>query len=296
MDEIIINNEKIEDDFSLNEEQLTKKLKEENQKNPLDNFQVTNPFTLNMNVNMNDDTERAAYYQKIKEIEKPLGMDVNELIPIFKDILQGDTNALASPEFTTLNLANIKAAIDWLYNNNSLDDRIKGLLANDSWRLAYRAKPPTAEEFLTYGYIGPQAETIFEPVRRHFIESFNPTKPYRTTVLTPCIGWGKAQPIYTEIKTPKGWDKLENLHVGDKVETPSGKEATIIKEWPQGEIDLYEITFEDGRTVECSLEHLWKVSYRRDDKGEKIWDLVETKFMIEHPELTFEIPDTSYYS
>jgi len=304
----------------LPDEKLSKLIQKENKINPLEDFQPSNPFTLNL-IDPLLDTEKSAYFMKKANLEKPFNLDLNELIPVFKDILSGDKNALMDPQFNCLNLANIKLAIDWLQANNSLNPNMKDLLGTESWRLVYRAKPPTAEEFLSYAYLGPQSETMYEPVREHFIEAFSPIKPYRTVVLTPHIGWGKSlftvlanlyistctslmwhpykffgqsQPLDCKVYTKEGYKLMGDIKVGDKVLTPENTEAEVIQIHPQGKIATYEIELDDGRKTRCSAQHLWKVSYRIDSNGEKIWETVNTQFMIDNPDLDFELPDFYY--
>jgi hypothetical protein len=48
------------------------------------------------------------------------------------------------------------------------------------------------EEFLTPYYIGPQAESMYAPVKHALIEFWNPLEPYRTFILIAHIGWGKS--------------------------------------------------------------------------------------------------------
>ena len=51
------------------------------------------------------------------------------------------------------------------------------------------------------------------------------------------------------------------------------------------------ITLDNGKTVLCHRDHIWKVSFRKDKDGNPIYELVTTQFMIEHPELEFDIPE-----
>lgn len=111
---------------------------------------------------------------------------------IFQDILDGNEEALKSPEFTSLNFNNIKAAIEWLAKTDSLNDGFKSGLISEGWRLNYKCKPPTPEEFLTTKYLGPTAETLHEPLKKAFCEFMNPLSPYRNAILSLCIGWGKS--------------------------------------------------------------------------------------------------------
>lgn len=77
-------------------------------------------------------------------------------------------------------------------------------------------------------------------------------------------GVGKAQPLYSKIKTPNGWVLMGDIQVGDNVLTPSGRVAKVAGVYPQGVRDVYQITFRDGRTAESCLEHLWKVNIRSE--------------------------------
>ena len=70
---------------------------------------------------------------------------------------------------------------------------------------------------------------------------------------------GKAQPLYSKIKTPNGWTTMGEIKIGDIVSAPDGTSTKITHLFPQGLKDVYKITFEDGRSTECCKEHLWRV-------------------------------------
>lgn len=72
-------------------------------------------------------------------------------------------------------------------------------------------------------------------------------------------GIGKAQPLDALIHTPNGWSTMGDMTVGTVVSTPDGGSAVVNGVFPQGEREVYKITFADGRSVEASDEHLWKV-------------------------------------
>jgi len=82
-------------------------------------------------------------------------------------------------------------------------------------------------------------------------------------------GTGKAQPLNSDILTPKGWVKMGDVKVDDFIIGEDGKEHKIIEIHPQGEIDIYEVSFSDGTTTKCSGEHLWYTE-TSDDKPNKI--------------------------
>lgn len=73
-------------------------------------------------------------------------------------------------------------------------------------------------------------------------------------------GVGKAQPLYAKILTPTGWTTMGEVKVNDEVLTPNGETTKIVGIFPQGEKDIYRITFKDGKETEACGEHLWKVS------------------------------------
>lgn len=68
---------------------------------------------------------------------------------------------------------------------------------------------------------------------------------------------GKAQPLDATVMTPGGPKTMGSLSLGDEVCTPNGKSAKIVGVFPQGEIDIYKVSFTDGSSTECCKEHLW---------------------------------------
>ena len=72
-------------------------------------------------------------------------------------------------------------------------------------------------------------------------------------------GVGKAQPLDSKILTKNGWVKMGNVEVGDIIRAPDGTDILVTGVYPQGEKEIYKITFNDGRTAESCKEHIWKV-------------------------------------
>ena len=77
--------------------------------------------------------------------------------------------------------------------------------------------------------------------------------------ITSKAGCGKAMPNDTVIPTPTGDKLLGNIKVGDYVFNRFGKPVKVLGVYPQGELDAYEVRFDDGRTAICNDEHLWSV-------------------------------------
>lgn len=76
---------------------------------------------------------------------------------------------------------------------------------------------------------------------------------------------GKAQPLTAKVRTPRGWTVMGNLRVGDQVSSVDGASSVVTGVFPQGEKQVYRITFSDGRSTRCCGDHLWRVYYRNWD-------------------------------
>ena len=111
---------------------------------------------------------------------------------ILKDTLQADPEALKRLDSMNLDMNAIKTALDFLQNNPHLSDKDKNELILNSWRVNFRDRPPTPEEFLTEKYLGPTAKTIYPRVKKVFTEFMDPTKHYSKCILYPFISFGKS--------------------------------------------------------------------------------------------------------
>ena len=73
-------------------------------------------------------------------------------------------------------------------------------------------------------------------------------------------GSGKVLPNDADIVTPFGYRKNGDLKIGSILIDPcTGGFERVIQIFEHPNHDFYEITFDDGSTIECGLEHLWKV-------------------------------------
>ena len=48
------------------------------------------------------------------------------------------------------------------------------------------------------------------------------------------------------------------------------------------------ITLDDGTSYRCGVNHIHNVSYRKDKNSEPIWENVDTKFILNHPDYNFQ--------
>lgn len=92
-------------------------------------------------------------------------------------------------------------------------------------------------------------------------------------------GTGKEQPISCQIHTAFGPKKLGNVEVGDRIYGRNGKLTTVTGVFPQGRKDVYEISFSDGSTARCGLNHLWEVWAKSHGKLKR--GVVDVKFLLE---------------
>lgn len=235
---------------------------------------------------------------------------LTEMNYILRDLLAGDNDTLNRPEFRGLNVAQIKAALDFILTDQNLSPLQKSDLLANSWRVNYRDKPPSPEEFLTEKYLGPVAGTIFPHIKNTFIEYLDPTKPYRTCVLYPHIGWGKMLHRKELVYTPDGYKTVEDIRVDDEVCTPNGGVARITSKQDYPDEKLYRLTFADGRTVIAGGPHYWKAAKSRNgivwskeqkkyikQKSEPCWKIITTEEIIKsieaNPKDRWFIPFTS---
>lgn len=80
-------------------------------------------------------------------------------------------------------------------------------------------------------------------------------------------GCGKAQPLSATIYTPTGPIFMGEIKAGDMVCTPDGGATPVIGVFPQGEKEIYKVTFSDGSVTHCCAEHLWKVESQNGYKS-----------------------------
>jgi len=108
------------------------------------------------------------------------------------DLIAGDDQVLARPEYRTISVESIQTALDFLLKNPTLDDRQKAYLLANSWRVNYRDKPPTPDNFITEKYLGRAALHTYSRIIDVFKEFMRPNSVYRNLILYPHIGWGKS--------------------------------------------------------------------------------------------------------
>lgn len=90
--------------------------------------------------------------------------------------------------------------------------------------------------------------------------------------------FGKALLDSELIYTPYGPKKIGFADIGDIIYGDDGKLTTVVGVYPQGFVDMYKVTFEDGRSIVCCSQHQWKVKYHGDYKVMSTMGIIHSDF------------------
>ena len=90
--------------------------------------------------------------------------------------------------------------------------------------------------------------------------------------------FGKALLDSELIYTPYGSKKIGFADIGDIIYGDDGNLTTIVGVYPQGFVDMYKVTFEDGRSIVCCGQHQWKVKYHGDYKVMSTMGIIHSDF------------------
>nr|DAX41685.1 MAG TPA: Cas system-associated protein [Caudoviricetes sp.] len=104
-------------------------------------------------------------------------------------------------------------------------------------------------------------------------------------ILSPGTGKGLVLSTRLPAPNPEGFIKMGDIKVGDRIFGSDGKVVNVTGVYPQGEKDIYEVIFNDGRSVFCDAEHLWTVTVAWPSKPRTISVeemLKDYKFFIPH--------------
>lgn len=67
------------------------------------------------------------------------------------------------------------------------------------------------------------------------------------------------QPLYSKVLTPTGFVKISDLKEGDTICGTNKTFQKVLGIYNKGNKEIFKVSFSNGRTVECSDNHLWEV-------------------------------------
>ena len=74
---------------------------------------------------------------------------------------------------------------------------------------------------------------------------------------------GKAQGLNEPILLRSGeWRKMGDISVGDELASIDGRSSRVLAVHERGQLEMFRVTFSDGRSTSCAADHLWRVYYR----------------------------------
>jgi replicative DNA helicase len=92
---------------------------------------------------------------------------------------------------------------------------------------------------------------------------------------------GKALRSTEPVLTPGGWTPIGDLNVGDKVIASDGTVTDVTGVYPQGERELFTVTFDDGTSIDADANHRWSVGTDNDNTRGNAWRVMTTAQLME---------------
>lgn len=95
----------------------------------------------------------------------------------------------------------------------------------------------------------------------------------RNMILMTSRGSGKLLKRDEKIRIKDGWKTIEELEIGEKVYSIDGTLTKIKNKTElQKNVEMYRITFRDGRTIDCCKDHQWLVWDKYHNRTSKLFE------------------------
>jgi len=91
---------------------------------------------------------------------------------------------------------------------------------------------------------------------------------------------GKLLSDDTLCKLDIGWVRNGDLRPGDNIDSGQGFYSKILAIHPQKNVQMYKVTFKDGRSINCCIDHLWEIRCSKFKKNKT--KVLTTKQILEH--------------
>lgn len=174
----------------------------------------------------------------------------------------GQTDLPASIKKNHEFLEHIRTAMDASQNVND-----KAELYDQYKRALFYSAPYVFDDYLLAVEFDRPLEKKFYQPRRHYlrpmVQGYQDILDGKLDLLTLSLPKraGKALTLDTLLPTPSGFKRMDDIRVGDQVIARDGRATTVTAVFPQGKVDVYEVTFTDGAKVRTCANHLWTVKY-----------------------------------
>lgn len=107
-------------------------------------------------------------------------------------------------------------------------------------------------------------------------------------------GYGKALGVNELVLTDKGFVRMGDIKITDKVIGDDGLPHNVTGIYPQGKRQLYRVTFSDNSSVLCDIEHLWDVCIRFGDDNPyrtmSLGEILESNLSVKDFKIPFSKP------
>lgn len=111
---------------------------------------------------------------------------------ILKDLIEGDEVVSKRTEFEGMSYETIRETIQSLINDPKVREQDRLNLLSNLWKVHYKQKPPSINEFMGSSWLGPTSLSLYPQVKGTLSKFWAPDSPYRHLILSPCVGWGKS--------------------------------------------------------------------------------------------------------
>jgi superfamily II DNA or RNA helicase len=180
-----------------------------------------------------------------------------EIYPYRKD----DIPAIEDMYTATDKFSNKQFACGYLIDNEKL--YLPRGTSISKLEMLLECKANYIQESDDYGRMTQNHSSIYDPRNKIQEESIRFLKDdTKQCALNLKTGIGKCEPNSRKIPSPDssyGYIQMGEIKPGNRVFGSDGEVINVLAIYPQGEKDVYRITFSDGRYAECGAEHLWTV-------------------------------------
>jgi hypothetical protein len=115
----------------------------------------------------------------------------------------------------------------------------------------------------------PSFDQYDRPPKKHQLTAIKTLLENDKFILADDMGLGKMEFVDNQLFTSFGRKRIGDIIVGDKVIGSDGKPYNVVGVFPQGNKELFKVTFNDGYSILVGGEHLWSVSTNCNGENNK---------------------------